>query len=428
MKVASTFLGGAKARLLPVSVPFRYFAAAGIFHCLAWLLMLVGAGAVRGFEGGLGLPVAALHLLTIGVLALTAVGAMFQLLPVATVQPLGRLWPARVVFWIAVPSLLVLVNGFAGGRAISLIGGAAGLAAAFAIFAVAIADNLVRARSMPLVAAHGWAALASLVIALGMGLAMGLDFSKGWLADHQAVAAMHFRLAAFGFMGMLALGLSYVLVPMFALSPSPPQGLGWTSFALAVLGLVLSLAGLLAGARALELPAAASGLGAAGCYLAAMRNVWVSRLRKRLGLSFVLVRLAWALLPLALALEIGRALGIRIPGGSTLIGFIVIVGWLLTFLLGILQRIMPFLASMHADRSSKRPPLISELTPERPLQLHAACHGVALALGSAGLILDSTLIVRLAAVSGLAGALAFLVFMVGVTRRLSGTAGKTAAA
>ncbi len=46
MTLAATFLGGAKSRLLPPSVPFRFFAAAAIFHVLLWLVLLRAAGAI----------------------------------------------------------------------------------------------------------------------------------------------------------------------------------------------------------------------------------------------------------------------------------------------------------------------------------------------------------------------------------------------
>ena len=72
MALAATFLSGAKSRLLPASVPFRYFGAALAFHLLAWLLVLLGAPQVPSFAGGLGAPLGALHAVTLGVLLMTA--------------------------------------------------------------------------------------------------------------------------------------------------------------------------------------------------------------------------------------------------------------------------------------------------------------------------------------------------------------------
>ena len=79
MSIAATFLGGAKSRLLPPSIPFRFFAAAAAFHVLMWLGLFIGAEEAASFRGGLGVALASVHLLTLGVLTTTAIGASVQL-------------------------------------------------------------------------------------------------------------------------------------------------------------------------------------------------------------------------------------------------------------------------------------------------------------------------------------------------------------
>ena len=49
---AGAFLGGAKSRLLPASIPLRYFGAAVAYHALAWLALLLGAPAVPSSPEG----------------------------------------------------------------------------------------------------------------------------------------------------------------------------------------------------------------------------------------------------------------------------------------------------------------------------------------------------------------------------------------
>jgi hypothetical protein len=70
-------------RLLPASIPFRFLAAALMFHLAGWTALAAGAPLLASVNGGLGLPLAGLHLMTLGVLTVTAMGAGFQLLPVA---------------------------------------------------------------------------------------------------------------------------------------------------------------------------------------------------------------------------------------------------------------------------------------------------------------------------------------------------------
>jgi len=287
------------------------------------------------------------------------------------------------------------------------------------IFAAILADNLRRAGSMPVVAAYGWAALVSLFLLAGLGLVLALDYRIGILPDHNAVALAHVILGGFGFMGLLALGFSHVLVPMFALAAAPAKRPAFVGFALAAAAVAIgSIGALFANTVALTL-AAAAGLGAAGLHLSLMHCALATGMRKRLGLSFALVRAAWTMLPMTILAGVAALYGLAGPNGPTLFGFLLIVGWLLTFLLGILQRIMPFLASMHADRSpGKTPPMLSEIAASESIRIHAICHGVALIVVALAIVSDTPELLRIGAAVGLLGALAFVWFTVDVTRYL----------
>jgi hypothetical protein len=419
MSFVASLLGGAKSRLLPMSVPFRFFAAATVFHILMWACLLAAAGELTGFRGGPGPSLAALHLLTLGVLTTTAVGASAQLLPVATRRSLVAVWPIKLIFWLLVPGLLVLLAGMYAGAIGVLIAGSIAVVAALALFAVLLADNLRRAQSLPVVAAYGWTALAALMALAALGVLLGVDYTRAVLPDHGSAALAHAILGGYGFMGMLAVGFSYVLVPMFALSRSADTPRALTTLAFALAGLLLGSAGALADNHiALNAAIAAGGI-AAAIHLVSMRHILAGGMRKRLGLSFVLVRIAWAMLPVSLLAGLAALHGLAGPNGPTLFGFLLLSGWLLTFLLGILQRIMPFLASMHAMRAqSAPPPLLSELAGAGPLKVHAVCHVIAVSAIAAGIGFNQVLPVRLGAVIGLAGALAFAAFTATIIRRM----------
>ena len=143
-------------------------------------------------------------------------------------------------------------------------------------------------------------------------------------------------------------------------------------------------------------------------------------MRRERGPSFRLVRVGWAFLALSLALSAALVAGAPVDALPTLTGFVIIAGWLLTFLLGILQRIVPFLASMHAARGRHLPPTPSALAAGQALSVHFACHVAALALLALGIVADSAQVVRLAAVVGTFGAAAFAMFFANVLRRMRG--------
>jgi hypothetical protein len=417
---AGAFITGAASRLLPPSIPFRFFGAAVAYHLLAWIALLAGAQGVPRFAGGLGWPLAALHLLTLGVLAMTAIGASLQLLPVATRQPVrSKRWPA-LIWWLYTPGVAAVALGMGMPAPRLLAGGAVAVVAALGGYALLLARNLIGARGMPVVVAHGWAALGSLVVVLATALSLVCAY-LGFPGFERGMAlSLHAAFAAYGFMGLLALGLSYILVPMFALSEAPDERRAWVSLALAVIALLLSAAASSGIAQQpLRMAAIGAGTLAVALHLRLMSVALKTGMRRELGRSFTLVRISWGLLVASLVAALGVAMDAPVAGMATLFGILLIGGWLLTFLLGILQRIMPFLASMYAAPGKRLPPTPSSLTAQRPLSVHFVCHLAALGLLALAVAIDSERVASVGALVGSVGAAAFAGFFLIVLKRMS---------
>jgi hypothetical protein len=409
------FANVAHSRLLPLSVPFRFFGAAVVFHVFAWAALLAGARDVPSFPGGLGLPFAALHLATLGVLAMAAVGATMQLFPVATRQPVNSITAVKAVWWLLVPGVALFAGGAAAYAPRAMAPGSALAAAALALYAWLLARNLIHARGMPVVVAHGWAALAALLGLAVTGLALVARYEHGLALDHGAFRGMHLALAAYGFMGLLALGLSQFLLPMFAVARPPSPRAAYAALGAALVALVLALWAYFGGGERLLAAAALAGLLAAAIHIVALERSLRARLRPALGTAFALVRVSWACLAASLALAAAMALGWAPPRAGVAFVVLLVPGWLLTLLFAVLQRIVPFLASVHAGASA---PLASALSAPAPLAAHRALHLAALAGLLAAVILNAPWLAQVAAATGLAGALAFGGFFTGVLSRL----------
>ncbi len=420
MKLAAgAFLAGATSRLLPASIPFRYFGAAVAYHLLAWIALLPDAGASPRFTGGLGWRLAALHLVTLGVLVMSAMGASLQLLPIATRQPVRFKRAPAAIWWLYTPGVGAIALGMGTGAALLLVAGATAVAVALLAYAALIARNLLGAKGMPAVTAHCWVALASLLVTLVTALSLACTYLGAPLVDRGTALALHVAFAPYGFMGMLVLGLSYILIPMFALSAGPDVRNALLSCAFGVAALLLAAAAALGVVPPLARSIAIALAGVAvALHLLLMRTALRTGMRRGLGRSFRLVRMAWALLVASLIVALGVALGAPMGGIATLFGLLVIVGWLLSFLLGILQRIVPFLGAMHAARGRKPAPTPSALTAARPLAVHFWCHVAALALLALAILTDGARLAFAAALVGATGAAAFAVFFVGVIRRM----------
>jgi hypothetical protein len=324
---------------------------------------------------------------------MSAIGATLQLLPVATRQPVRALWAVKLLWAGLVPGIVVFAAGAALYRPQLMGPGAVAVVLALLVYSILLARNLLGARGMRVVVAYGWAALACLAGLALTGIAIVARYEHGFALDHVAFRHAHVVLAAYGFMGLLALGLSSFLLPMLAVAPPPPARSSYAVLGLALLAIVMG--------------SALVGLAAAIAHVYLMERSLRARLRPALGPAFVLVRVSWACLVASLALA---ALGF--PGGTLLFGILLVPGWLLTFLLGVLQRIVPFLASVHASTTARGTPLISAMTPGRLLAAHRFLHLAAIAGLAAAAVFRQPLLAAIAAAAGFAGAALFAAFYV----------------
>jgi hypothetical protein len=220
----------------------------------------------------------------------------------------------------------------------------------------------------------------------------------------------------YGFMGMLAMGVSYILLPMFALAPAPDERRARASVALAIASLLLwALAASGVAPSAFRVASLVGGAAAFALHVRLMTRGLREGLRRSLGPPMLLVRTGWAAIGASFAAALAIAADAPFERLPPLFG-VLAVGGLVTFLLGILARIAPFLASMHAA-GAPRSPTPSQLTHERALSAHAWLHVAALALAVAAIAAGSPIAVRVAAAAGAAGAAAFAVFFGVVWRR-----------
>ncbi len=407
-----------RTRLLPASIPFRYFAAAAVFHLAGWTVLAFAPSGAAAFAGGLGGPLAALHAVTLGVLVMAAVGASLQLLPVATVQPVSSVRVAAGVWWLLVASTITLVVAMVRVDPGLASAGALGEGLALAAYASLLASNLARARRKRAMTAFAWAALAALIGVLVTGPALVLHYRYGLFSDARPVAYAHLVLACFGFLGMFVCGFSYLLVPMFMVRSAPPERSQYLVFVLAMVAIAGTVTALLVAAPAAWVAAATvPGLAAALAYAWQMLSLTARRRSRDAPWSLVLMRVSWVSLPVAVALGGSIALW-QVPGRlSVLFAVLLVLGWLLSFVLAIVLRIVPFLASVHAKFHRGRMPLASSLTPRVPAWALVALHCTAVTLLGAGIAFDVEALVRAAGVAGVGAALALASFLGGVFRR-----------
>ena len=228
MTLAASFLGGAKSRLLPASIPFRFFAAAAAFHVAD-----VGRAADQHADEVAGLSrrarAAAGGGASVDVRRADHDRDRRQRAAAAGRDASRHRRRSGRSSWCSgwrCPGSIALVAGmYARQHLDRRSSGAVADDGRFAAVRGAVRRQSA-ARQRPSGGGRLWLDRAGGVVGLlvGSALALALDYEQSdCLPDHAAVALAHLILGGFGFMGMLALGFSHILVPMFALGAAPAK-------------------------------------------------------------------------------------------------------------------------------------------------------------------------------------------------------------
>ncbi len=367
----------------PLSLPLRFFLTAPLFLFAAGALLVVAPDALasrwelRTF--------ALTHLLTLGFLGMTMLGALTQMLPVIAGVPIAApRWVARLTHVPFALGSAVLAAGFLGAGAAAFGAAIALLGASLAVFGGAAAMSLARAARGDTV--NGMRlALAGLALTVVLGVALALP-RAGWTPASPDWAHVDAH-AAFGLLGwvlLLVIGIAYQVVPMFQITPPyPPRIARWLAFILAALLGVHALAPLL--------PAPASHAAEAGIavvvlvFALATLRLQTQRRRKLPDVTLDFWRLGMASLIACVALWLAAQI---LPAWADsdayplLLGVLFLLGFAVSVVSGMLYKIVPFLAWFHLQaqlqaRAGTIPTMKDMIGPRRQrlqLRLHqAAC-------------------------------------------------------
>ncbi len=407
-------IANAKGRLLPFSLPFRFFLAVCFYQLMMWAILFLHAEQLISYHGGPGPILAAIHLLTLGVLVMTAVGASIQLLSVATCRPMRSIMACRILSWLLIPGVGVLAYGMYGFSMLPLLIGGGMTTIALLIYIALVIDNLLFSPGMGVITAYIWAAIVSLCLIIALGIALITDYSHSLLPDHRFFALIHMLLASYGFMGMLALGFSYILIPMFSLATIQNQKIAYIGFFLNVIAIIMLLLDLIIIEDLMIWAAIAFGLSGCSFYLFSMYQILQQRMRRRLGFSFKMIYLCWFALPFSIISGALLKMGFIKP---VIFGVLVLLAWLFIFVIAILQKIAPFLTTMHlAENKNKKTPMQSEITSETSLMISNYGYIVAIVFMFIGLLFEQTILIKIACLAGLCAGTSLFYFIINIVR------------
>lgn len=422
----------------PLSVPARFFVTGPLFGVAAGLLFALEAEAVT--QSRWTLPtLAVVHLVTVGFMLQVMTGALLQFMPVAAGVDV---WRPRLVASVVHPLLALgaalLVAGFLGAGTWARQGAAVVLCVAVAAFTVPVGIGLFRSPAIGPTLPALKLAVGGLVVTAGLGVTLAAGY--GWALPVPLVELTHAH-AAWGVVGWaltLLAAVSYLVVPMFQLTPPYPTAFAfWLPRALAA-ALVLWTAGVLLPAfvstggwlaAAPWLARLGGALGALGTVAFAGRTLLLQRKRRRKVVDTTFRSWRVGLAALTLAALLGGALSLwpQAPFRERLevvTGVLLFGGAFPAVITGMLYKILPFLDWLHLMPRMQSAPTLQQVLPEKGARKQHAVFLAALAL-----LLASCFWWPLARVAGLAFAAAcawlewHLVSALLLYRRLSALAG-----
>lgn len=407
--------GGINPRRAPVPwLPLPFLLCGPLALAGAHLLLLMDAREIVGSHLAPA-TIAATHLLVLGAVVATMMGALYQMTPVIFVAEAANGWLGLVQGALYTVGWLLMVTGFLRGALVTLAVGGSCVVVAVLLFLAILAGVVRTATRWDTAGRYLLAALAFLVVTVGFGLAFALDWRFGWFPIPPHLLAVHAHLGGVGVLTLLLMGVSYRLVPMFAVAPAPTGRLARANLGALILLLVALVAALLVAAPRGVIAAAAGGL-ALGCgaYLLDLARVYRAR-RRRFDLTIAAM---WgALACLGLAALMGALWATGLPGRRfaatpwlLTYGYLALAGWCALAICAHLVKIVPFLVWLHRyGRGMARGPvpLLRDLLPQRAAVAAVAGYATGFALTAVGLLSQYITVTRAGALLAALGAIGF---------------------
>lgn len=242
--------GDTRRALVPAAgLPLLYFAFAHLCLAVALGLLLVRPDLPGEFFHHPRM-IAVVHLVTLGWISGSILGAFYIVGPLALRMPLRPGWRDPVAFACFVAGVSGTVVHFWIGDYSRMAWSAIVVLAAVLQVAARAWLGLPRAPVPWPVKLHIALAFANMIVAGGFGMFVGLNRIYGWLAwSPLSTAFAHAHLAAIGWAAMMVVGLSYRLIPM-VVPAAMPTGRGMAASAVLLEAGVVGLASALIGRRA----------------------------------------------------------------------------------------------------------------------------------------------------------------------------------
>lgn len=327
----------------PFVLVAHYFIAGIVFLSLSGIALLFMSDDITGYIISSSLA-AFSHLYLLGFVMMVIFGAMYQLLPVVLEAPIFSKDFAYVQFYMYLVGFVMMVSGFSFSELHLLIPyGAVITYLSMLIFCFNVFLTFFRLQNITLVSKFLLIGTIFLLISVSLGLLIGLSLGHGLAIDIDVLVKAHIIGTLGGFVLMIVMGVSMVLIPMFSLSHGFNEKWIHAALYLHSMGTALCMVALIAKfpfwMHILAIGLIVAGI---GCFCVQIAIIFKQRVRKQN--DYWVKNVLFALV--CLIASVGSCLWYFISGHTTmgiLSGVLFFFGFLLSFIVGHVYKILPFL-------------------------------------------------------------------------------------
>jgi len=350
-----------------LSIPLRFFLTAPWFGILASLLLLFDAEAIHSSRWSMEI-LAFTHLLTLGFMLMIMVGALFQFIPVITGFSIpGTLQISPIIHMTLIAGTLFLVGGFLLAEKLFFQFAIVFLLVAVGIFTIAL-TRLLLAKIVGKEAIYVLRLVnVSLFVTLGLGIYMATAYAfPEFGINMRLYTDVHLMWGLLGWTILLIMAVSSQVVPMFHVTPVfPANYLKGLSSAIIIILFYLS-------AIYLSQTEGLSKLWGELVFSLAILffsvytfNMVNKRKRKVKDITINFWRLALVMPVLAVMLYWlnGQIFMLAESKFQLLLGMLIIFGFTISSIMGMIQKIVAFISYIHLQRLSMLHPMGMGLLP-----------------------------------------------------------------
>lgn len=310
----------------------------------------------------------AAHLLLVGFAVMVAMGAMYQLVPVAFLTPI---WNESFGFYqlvvtvVGISSLSLLLGFYPEkafyGATIAVIG--------ILMFILQMVITIAKQKNKTIITIFILSALLCFLLTVIAGCFLAWNISFDYLFPHDAILYSHISFGINGWFSLLIFGFSYKLVPMFSLSHGFSMKWAKISFSTYIIGQVLFIVSFWLRIPFIQTIAWLFLFSGFLLFALDMWEILKKRLRRKLDkpFSFSLFAICIGFF-IHLVVLIVHIIGLDDPRLWSWLIFLYIVGWIIFSILGYLYKIVPFLwwTYKYSDRIGKeKVPTMTEMINEK---------------------------------------------------------------